>query len=243
MDSSVLQEIGLTETEAKVYVVLLSLGGSGAGDIIKKTGLHKATVYSVLRQLIEKGVVSYILREKEHFFKAENPEVFLDLLKSRERKLREILPELKQKIGSEGKAQEASIYAGTRGIRTVCESILEELNPGGEYIDFGVSGHFKDVMNQYWFQWQKKKRLYKIRAKCIFDESVRQRKELLKEYFGARKFVPKQFYSPIDTMIYSDKVVLFIWNAKPPLAIKIKSQDVAQSYKNQFKLLWKIAKR
>jgi len=243
MDTTALQEIGLTEIEAKVYVTLLGLGGAGAGEIIKKTGLHKATVYNVLQQLIEKGVVSYILAGKERFFKAEDPDVFLDMLKYKEQQLKDILPELKRKIGSEKKEQEATIYSNVRGIRTVCESILDELKPNGTYLDFGVSGLFKDVMGAYWFQWQKKKKLFKIKSKCIFDESVRQRKEILQNYFGAKKFVGKESYSPVDTMIYNDKVVLFIWNAKPPLAVKIKSNDVAEAYRNQFKLLWKIAKR
>lgn len=243
MDTSALQEIGLTEIESKVYVALLSIGGSGAGEIIRKTGLHKATVYSVLQQLIEKGVASYILVGKERFFKAENPEVLLDILKYKERRIKEILPELKQKIGAEKKEQEATIYCGVRGIRTVCESILNELRPNGSYVDFGVSGLFKEVMGPYWFQWQAKKKNYNIKAKCIFDESVREKKDILESYVGEKKFVPKEFYSVVDTMIYNDTVVLFIWNAKPPLAVKIKSADVANAYKNQFKLLWKTAKR
>ncbi|MCX6799186.1 MAG: helix-turn-helix domain-containing protein [Candidatus Diapherotrites archaeon] len=243
MDTRALREIGLTEIEATVYVTLLGLDGSGAGEIIKKTGLHKATVYSVLQQLIEKGVVSYILLGKERFFRAESPDVFLDMLEYKKQKLNEILPELRQKIGTEKKEQEATIYSGTKGIKTVCESALGELRPAGEYVDFGVSGLFKETMGAYWFQWQKKKRAYKIGSKCIFDESVRGNKELLQNYFGAKKFVAKQFYSPVDTMVYNDKVVLFIWNARPPLAVKIKSTDVAEAYRNQFKLLWKIAKK
>ena len=243
MDTGALLELGLTDIEAKVYVVLLGLGGSGAGGIIKKTGLHKATVYSVLQQLIEKGVVSYILAGKERFFKAEHPDVFLDMLKYKEQKLKAILPELKQKMGAEQKEQEATVYSGVAGIKTVCGSILRELQPNGSYVDFGVSGLFKDIMGAYWFQWQKKKKMSGIKAKCIFDEGVRERKDLLREYIGAKKFVAEEFRSPVDTMIYNDKVVLFVWTAKPPLAVKIKSADVAEAYRNQFRLLWKIAKR
>lgn len=243
MDTDALQEIGLTDLEAKVYVTLLGLGGSGAGEIIRKTGLHKATVYSVLQQLIEKGVASYILAEKERFFKAEDPEVFLDMLRYKEQKLKAILPELRRKMGAEKSEQEATIYAGTRGLKTVCESVLEELRPNGTYLDFGVSGLFKSIMGAYWFQWQKKKKMYRIKAKCIFDESVREKKDVLETYVGEKKFVPRKFYSPVDTMIYNDKVVLFVWNAKPPLAIKIRSADVANAYSSQFKLLWKIAKK
>src|SRR3989344_9700313 len=242
MDISVLEDLGLSEIESKVYLTLLGLGTSGAGQIIKKTALHKATVYNTLDKLIEKGIASFIIVGKERIFRAEPPETFLDMLKYKEQRFREILPELKQKAGALKVEEFATIYSGTQGIKSVCESILEELKPNGTYIDFGVSGLFRSVMQTYWYQWQKKKLLYKIKSKCIFDESVKENKELLKEYVGQCKFTPSKYYSPADTMIYNDKVVLIIWRAVPPFAIKIRSKDLAQAYRNQFKLLWKIAK-
>ena len=44
-------------------------------------------------------------------------------------------------------------------------------------------------------------------------------------------------------MIYKDMVILLIWTAKPPIAVVIKNKDNAESYKNQFKLMWKMAKK
>ena len=59
-----LKEFGLTETEEKVYLSLLKQGTSLASDIIKKTQLHRTTIYDVLERLISKGFVSYIIQNK-----------------------------------------------------------------------------------------------------------------------------------------------------------------------------------
>ena len=57
MDSAVLEEIGLTSGEAKVYLALLELGPSKAGGILRKSGLQNSVVHLCLNKLIEKGMV------------------------------------------------------------------------------------------------------------------------------------------------------------------------------------------
>ncbi len=99
-------------------------------------------------------------------------------------------------------------------------------------------------MGPYRDLWQRKKKEYGIKAKCIFDETLKQKDpKFLKDYFGEARFYPKEFKSMTDTMIFNDKVVLFIWTVKPPIAIVIKSEDNAESYRNQFKMMWRFAKK
>ncbi len=240
----VLEELGLSEAEAKVYLALLEIGSTLAGPVIKKTGLHRGTTYQILQRLIEKGLVSYVIKAGKRYFEAADPNRFLQILKEKEEKINEILPSLKLKRETSKEKQEVNVYSGYLGIKTACENILEELKDGGEYLDFGVSGLFRNVMGPYWDQWQRKKKKYNIKAKCIFDETLKEKNpRLLKDYFGKARFHPKEFKSPTDTMIYNDKIVLFIWTAKPPIAIVIQNKDNAGGYRSQFNLMWKLAKK
>lgn len=238
----VLEDLGLSEAEAKVYLALLETGSTLAGPIIKKTGLHRGTTYQILQRLIEKGLAGFVIKAGKRYFEAANPERFMALLREKEEKLNEILPALKQKKEMGAEKQEVNIYSGYKGIKTACENILEELKDGGEYLDFGVSGLFRQVMGPYWDIWQKKKRKYKIKSKCIFNEELKQANpELLKDYYGQARFHPKEYNSPTDTIIYNDTVVLFIWTAKPPIAIVIKNKENTDGYRNQFRFMWKAA--
>lgn len=243
-EKDVLEQLGLSEGEAKVYLSLLETGSTLAGPIIKRSGLHRGTTYQILQRLKEKGLISSVIKGKKQYFQAAEPQRLMDVLKEKEEKLQEILPELNAKLDSSKEKQEVTVYAGAKGIRSVLDKMLEELNPGGGYYDFGVSGLFRNVMGPYWDLWQRKKRKYKIKSQVIFNEELkRENPELLEDYYGEARFHPSEFSSITDTMIYKDTVVLLIWTAKPPVAIVIKNKDNAESYMNQFKLLWKSTKK
>ncbi len=240
---SILEKTGLTESESKVYLTLIEIGTSTAGPIIKKTGLHRGTTYQVLQRLKEKGLVSSIIKGKKQHFSPVEPKHLLELLKEQEKDLQEILPALQAKLDASKEQQEITVYSRPKGLRSVLDNMLEELKDGGEYFDFGVSGLFKEVMPSYWHLWQRKKKQYRIRSQVIFNEEIKEQKDFLKDYFGEARFHPKEFSSVTDTMIYKDTVVLFIWTAKPPVAIVIRNKDNAESYKNQFKMMWTLSKK
>ncbi|MBM3234592.1 hypothetical protein FJZ19_05880 [Candidatus Pacearchaeota archaeon] len=240
----VLEELGLSEAEAKVYLALIELGESLAGPIIKKTGLHRGTTYSILQRLKEKGLVSSVIKGKKQYFSSANPKRLSDILKQKQEKLQEILPDLQAKSEAGKEKQQITVYSGVNGIRSVLDKILDELKNKGEYYDFGVSGLFQDVMKDYWYLWQKRKKKLKIKSYVIFNSELKKKNpQLLKDYYGEARFSPKEYSSITDTIIYKDTLVLFIWTAKPPIAVVIKNKDNAESYKNQFKLMWKLAKK
>jgi predicted transcriptional regulator len=239
-----LASAGLTEAEAKVYLALLQSGPSPAGPIVKKSGLHRATTYQALQRLLEKGLASSIIVGKKRHFSAAAPQRLLDSLREREESVAQSISALSRLASSSRSKQEIVVYSGARGIRTVLDAMLEELGSGGQYCDFGVSGLFMDVMGPYWHLFQKRKQKQRIRSRVIFDENVKHGKPgLLQGYFGQCRFHPKKNSSLTDTMIYKDTVVLLIWTAAPPIAIVIKNEDNAKSYRNQFELMWKSASR
>ena len=238
-EQKILQNLGLSEAEAKIYLTVLETGSTLAGPIIKKTGLHRGTTYQILQRLQEKGLISSVIKGKKQHFEAASPKAFLQKIKQQEQELQNILPTL---LAKQPKTkQKVTVYSGKKGIRTVMDNILEELNPHGKYFDFGVSGLFRKVMGPYWDIWQQKKKKYKILSKVIFNEELKD-KQLLKDYYGQARFHQKKYNSLTDTIIYNDTIILFIWTAKPPIAVVIKNKDNAEGYKNQFRLLWKQAK-
>lgn len=243
MEQQILMNVGLSDAESKVYLILLETGSSLAGPIIKKTGLHRGTTYQVLQRLKEKGLVSSVIKGKKQYFQGTDPQRLLDVLKEKENALKSILPILKAKVNESKEKQDVTVYYGTKGIRTVLDKMMQELAPKGTYYDFGVPGSFRDIMGGYWNLWQAQKRKHKIKSFVIFNEEIKKKNpQLLHDYFGKAKFHFKEFPSTTDTMIYKDTVILFIWTAKPPIAVVIKNKDNASSYKNQFLLLWKNAK-
>lgn len=241
----ILKKIGLTNNEITVYLSLLEIGSSTTGDIIKKSYLHSSRVYGCLERLQSKGLVSYVIKANRKYFEATNPERLIDYLEERQKQIEEeksevkkIIPELVAKHKITKPVQEANIYSGYKGIRSLLNNILQELKEGGEYYVFGAEGGMRDVLGPYFALYQKQKAKFKIKSKVIFGGKARKTK-LLEEYIGDARFIPSEFSSPTDTFIYDDKIIIFIWNEKPPFAVLIKNKSAAESYKNYFKVLWK----
>ena len=237
-----LEEFGLTKTEEKVYLALLKLGESSASEIIKKTQLHRTTVYDVLERLIEKGFISSIIKNKIRYYSPASPTKLLDIAteeihiaeekqKSATRIIKEI-ELIKKKSHTKSIAQ---IFVGDKGQRTVMSDLIET---GEDFLIFGSEGTVKETLPTYVDQWANARRKKNIKAKIIATQGTKPPIWKLNEV----RFVPKEYQSPAITMIYGDKVAIFM-DEEPFLIIVIESKKLSQSYRNYFKLVWSIAKK
>jgi len=131
MDISVLEDLGLTHAEIKVYVTLLETGSATAGLIIEKSNLQNSVVHRALNSLIEKALINYVLEGKRHIYQATRPESFFDFIENKKKRFEQLLPELKKKQNTLVNKESATIYKGTRGITEVYTVMIN--TKGKEY--------------------------------------------------------------------------------------------------------------
>ena len=129
MNVSILKDAGLTEGEIKVYLALLEIGSTTSGPIIKKSGISRSIIYTILEKLMNKGLVSYLTKEKTKYFQAAQPNKLLEYIEEKEEKIRQskgeiekILPILIKKQES-AKQSEVQLYQGLKGVRTAYEYV------------------------------------------------------------------------------------------------------------------------
>ncbi|MCK4649632.1 TrmB family transcriptional regulator [Candidatus Pacearchaeota archaeon] len=237
-----LKEFGLTDTEEKIYLALLSIGSSSASEIIKKTQLHRTTVYDVLERLIGKGFASYVIQNKIKCYSAVSPSKFVDIAleeKQQAEKKQKLAKEVFKKIKSiKEEAQTkfiAQIFVGIKGQKTVMNNMIEE---NRDFILFGAEGKFSEDLPAYTEQWANWRTKKNIRAKIIITEGSRA--PIWK--MNRVKFISKEYQSPASTFVYGNKVAIFI-HENPVIIILIESKKLAKSYRNYFKILWKVAKK
>ena len=94
MDLQPLRDLGLSDNEINVYVVLLKIGSSTASTLSEKSGMYRPYVYDTLDRLQEKGLVSYVHQKNKKFFSAVHPDRLRKLLEIKQDNLATILPEL-----------------------------------------------------------------------------------------------------------------------------------------------------
>ena len=126
MDTKILEDLGLTQGEVKVYLALFKLGSTTTGPIVKKAKIHASKVYPILDRLIEKGLVSFVKKGKKTFYEAAPARRILDYvhekqasLKQQESSVLQILPQLELQRKIEEKITEATVF---KGIKALCRS-------------------------------------------------------------------------------------------------------------------------
>ncbi|MBW3021939.1 TrmB family transcriptional regulator, partial [Candidatus Woesearchaeota archaeon] len=90
-----LREFGLTDKEIQVYLACLKLGSALVQDIAKAAGTYRTYTYEILKSLKEKGLVSYVIRSGKQYFEVAEPDKLLSILKEKEAKINNIMPQLK----------------------------------------------------------------------------------------------------------------------------------------------------
>lgn len=247
MDTKILEEIGLTDSEIKVYLALLELGSSKKGPIVKKAGITSSKIYEVIDKLIERGLASYVLKDKVKYFNTAPPSRIKDYLKEKEAKLKEqeteldkLLPslELKQKL-TEKKA-DAEVYRGWRGMQTVYNDLLESLKSKDEFYIFGASrGMDIKKVKSFYTRFNEKIKKKKLKANIIFNENARGN---IPNVEKTAKVKYLDHTTPSEILIYKNKTAVVLLE-KEPLIILIRGESIAKSFKAYFDVMWMVAKK
>lgn len=227
---------GLTRLESKIYISLLELGPSLANIISRKSGIHRRSVYDAIERLIEKGLVSYLIKNNRRYFEAVNPQRLNELLKEKQEKAEKIIPELEIKFNSVKEKQETLFFKGKNGLKTVFE---DQLQTAKEILVIGASPMAKELLF-YYFNWYDKRRIKKrINLKLIYDESGRKKRNIK---LAEIRYLPFNS-SPAAINIYDNNVAIILWKKERPMVVLIRDSEIAKSYKSYFKYIWSLAKK
>lgn len=243
-----LEKIGLKEKEAKIYVALLKEGESLANQLAKKTNILRASVYDYLDILLDKGFISYNIKSGKKYFQAVDPQKILDNFEERKRieeeSLKEIIPELESFKGMSDKKVNIQIFEGKEGMKSVMSKVLKE-NPK-EILTYGSSGVSYRILPFFMEHWHNERIKRKIPLKIIYSNTSESKDRIKKgpsiKYMDI-KFMPIENFSLTGNLIYNNTVLITMWNPETPFAISITGEEIVKSYKDNFEVLWKIAKK
>lgn len=240
----IFRDLGFSEREIKVYLALLELGATTVGPIAAKTRLQHSKVYQTLEKLIDRGLVSFIIKSKTKHFQAQDPKQILNILKEKEKRFSEILPILKEKQQFSKEKQIATVYEGYKAIKSMFDFILEDLNSKSYYYVFAFKDDYltsklaSRFLRNIHMQLSEKK----VDDRLIANISI---KKGFEKNYSDIKGIKYKFTSinlPLGLMIVDNRVINWLWGERPT-AVEIVSKQIAQQYKKFFLEIWKIAKK
>ena len=187
MELKVLEKIGLTKNESRVYQTLLRLGTSKTGEILKKSGLNSGKIYEILESLKIKGLLSESLINNIKYFTAAPPSQILEYIKDKKEELEQeesivksALPELEKLRNITTKETKSVTYTGLRGIKTAADEALSSMKPNEDILAMGVTELKDENFNKFWERWQTQRINQKISQKMIFSEKSKYYQKFIK---------------------------------------------------------------
>lgn len=250
MDYSVLEEIGLTASETRVYIALIELGSSTVGPITKKAKVASSKTGELLQKLLDKGLATTYKESKVTYYKAVSPQRILDYLKDKKKNLEEkeqqvkkLLPTLDSIYKENVEDTSVEIFRGYKGVENVFKEMIKTLSKGDQFMVVGGGDVPSTNKRTKWFF----ERIHRLRSKkgiilkIIFSEA---RRKSLKDMalFPHTNAKYLSFGTPSTINIYKDVTILLTMSPSPA-AIRIKNKSITDSYKLYFEQMWHLAKR
>ncbi|MFA5051212.1 MAG: helix-turn-helix domain-containing protein [Patescibacteria group bacterium] len=237
-----LKDFGLSEKEGKIYLANLELGATTVQELAKKSEIKRTTVYTVIEDLKKKGLISEMKKGAKTLFVPEEPEKLARLISEREKKFKEILPELKSIYNLAPQKPRVRFYEGKEGIKNILEDVLKT---GKNYyhVDPSEQDLIKLVGENYLDELVKRRVENKIFCQVIWNKEpwAEKQTEKNKEVLRESKWLPKEYRLPTREYIYGDKVALMFLE-KEPTGLIIEDKNIADLQRLFFETLWKSCK-
>jgi len=238
-----LRGIGLSISESVVLGILLKGGPMFASRIAKEAHLNRTTTYGVLKELVEKGLVSKVKARSATNYQALSPELLPDYIAKRredllekEKELRAAIPQLLLLRSKAHVLPKVQFFEGEEGVKQAYEDTLE--NNSEKFLrDISGVDAIYNTFDPVWIKYYLEKRTrLGIRCSDLAPESdwARKSKGEDEKYLRTTKFLPSQYFFDVEFAIYSDKVGIFSYAKENPVAILIEDATISHAMKQLF---------
>jgi sugar-specific transcriptional regulator TrmB len=247
--SQLLSEIGFTDKEARVYLVILELNEALPSSIGRKAGVKRSTAYVILERLQKKGLISSVIRNGSLHFRAVDPQIFLNDQLEHYKQLEEnighlssILPDVMNihHLFNAGTPQ-MSVFKGKDGLIQVMEDSLSASTELLCWCDVELATN--TLLKDYFPKYLEGKMKRNIWLKGIFckDKASLRHKKYQKEELREVYLIPKEKF-PFDNEIniYDDKVSVI--SHEDAVGVIIQNEHIANTQRSIFNFAFEYAK-
>ncbi len=244
--------LGLTATEATIYVAALPYPTVGVNDVVKLTGIKRTTVYHAIDTLLSKGLANKKIAGGKLAFGMISPQFLqhglsaqIKQIEAKKNDLEKILPDLKLLQKSPVFSTQVQHFEGIAGVKAVYEEALycrsrhwESITPTVSFLE-QYGKNFHDYVAA-------KKRERHLHDRALWEEVKKNKKRVAAESPGTRevRVMPKSMQGQFRSKtILFDKQVALIMPASDAGAVLIKSEELYLVFHTIFATIWEISER
>ena len=247
---TLLETLGLTEKEVRVFVALSELGKAPAYTISKKTKLARTTIYFILDSLIQKELVVEELKKNARYFSVPSLNVILKLVERERNELvakenagnqlvKLLAPLFNRRLFSIPSIQ---FFEGKKEVLKMCQqslgdwhsSMSERDNIWWGFQDDSFVAEYKEFLESYWRMKNKDQQI-----KIFSNESQLEKQLKIRNRF-IRPF-PAGFSFESVFWVCGDYIIVIMHKNSPQYAFQLKDRVLAKNISSIFSMLWKFS--
>ena len=242
MDTSLFQQLGITEKAAKIYITALSLGTASIQDLAQKSELKRPTTYLHVDELLSLGLLRKIPIGKKEYYTAVDPISLEQRAAQQLSAVRHILPDLKRMQETAQGKPSITILEGEKGIK----QIYDEIRNANSIRFWAQLSTFQTSFDSYFPKIAASIKKNQITTKEIIDDSSDSRRasknysEIAGSTYSSRLATVQGIEN--DNAIYNNVAALFRTQGVNLYVIRIEDPAIVNALKALFDMAWQSAK-
>lgn len=233
-----LEQLGIEEKQAKVYLACLELGTATIQDLAQKSGIKRTSIYNFLEEIKDKGLVSETKKGNKVFLIAEDPNNLKNKLENNLKKIEEVMPDLMGIFNLPGSKPKMRYYEGLDGIKKV---YIDTYSHGGKLYGFADWDKImpNDEMDDWLWEFATERARRKVKFYAIVKDGrfAREAQAREKEQLRESKIVSDvQFETELN--MYGNNRVAMMSFRRPYSAVIIEDKAIYNTLMSIWKLLW-----
>lgn len=237
----ILEQLGFSENEARIYIAALESGLASAQNIAKRASLKRTTAYSVLEYLVNKGFVGKSIVHGKNRFLAEPPEKLLSIVNDLRTSIEKALPEMAALYNKNDTKPKITFYEGDKAVQMVYDDTLRE--KPNEIIELNTDEYFRFNQHNVDPNYIDKRVKLGIKARRIAGTGSgwdTKHKRYDRAELSETIIVPREsFWPEIEVNIYGNKIAFLNYAEK--MSVIIESKAIANAMRQTYDLAWKGA--
>jgi sugar-specific transcriptional regulator TrmB len=231
-----LQNYGLSNKEAKLYLAALTLGTASITQLSKKANLKRPTTYLIIESLLDKSLLIAVPQGKKIYYRPEEPSQLSIKLDNKKRLIEEIAPELQSLYLKSTNQPKIRFYEGKDKLYQVYEEVFH-----GKEVWAMVSVDrflelFTEEDNRHFF------RIITRQGGIIYDllEDTKKSQQFAQAKYrkglSEVKFLPKEIRIETDFLVFDHKVVII--SLSNVVGVIIEDKGIADTVRIMLQSMW-----
>ena len=248
MLDQLLQDYGLSKTEAQSYLAVLELGAAPVSSIARRSGENRVTVYSALKSLVKKWIATEIDKNGTTYYSVIWPELLIKKTEEKHQKLKDALPEFLAIANKYDNKPKVQFFDGIEWLKSIYKEVIlsgKIMPPGEAFLTFvgtnKIDPHFQEYLSKEFVPWRLK---YKTKTRVIAAKGTSKYAEYNIKTHDSIVVDDPAFDFANEIIVYgNNKIAILMYATNELCGLTIESTTLHNALKSMFNVIWKLSKK